>query len=130
MLFSRSYAARCLDSVRGRLDARSIELYEGCEYFHDAYIEKIEFSFSRRQSGRTDCHISLYQDVFSGMPKKLTLHMEGVKFFHLDQQKKFNFIGSAIYWLYMSDAGDNVEVRCSTDRLIEFTAVAEKVSIT
>lgn len=129
MLFSRSYAAKCLESVRGRLDARSAELYAGCEYFHEAHIEKIDFSFSQRQPGRTTCKLYLRQDNFSAMPTHLTVRLEGVKFFDLNVQKKFNFLGSEIYWFYLSDAGDNIEIRCSTDRLIEFTAVAEKLTV-
>ena len=129
MLFSRTYAAKCLETVRGQLDARTIALYEGSEYFHEAYIEKIEMSFSPREESRATCRITVRQQHYSGIPARMTMTLEDVKFFDLDVQKKFNFLGAEIYWLYISDAGDNFEVRCSTDRLIEFTATAKGLTI-
>lgn len=129
MLFSRTYAAKCLETVRGQLDARTIDLYEGSEFFHEAYIEKIEFTFSPKDQSSVTCKITVHQRNYSAIPSRMTMILEGVKFFDLDVQKKFNFLGAEIYWLYISDAGDNFEIRCSTDRLIEFTATAVKLTI-
>ena len=130
MLFSRTYAAKCLETVRGQLDARTIDLYEGSEFFHEAYIEKIEFTFSAKDHSRATCRITVRQQHYTAIPARMVLTLDGVKFFDFDLQKKFNFLGAEIYWLYISDAGDNFEVRCSTDRLIEFTATAEELIIT
>lgn len=127
-IYSREKAISAMQKIRRGVDKRSKRLFEKYENMHDAYIRRFEIVFTNPKMDCKDCILTLDQDYIEPF-SRIIIKIHRVSQLQMTMSPA-KWMGDEIYYMYIRDCEDGIQISCETGEGFNFEMVAKSMKIT